>query len=256
MKKRVAVIYRSGFTNEFVLRQIEKLEVDLLLVREESTTWSIFKRIVSRSSQSFLTKVGQIGFLFLYWAVLNKPIERRMQSALGKQIVAKPDIAVSNLNSSELIKKIEGFDPTIVLLLGTDILGKIWLQSKLPLINLHTGITPTFRGRFCWFWPIATGRYDCWGVTAHIVSKKVDTGSIISQRREDPRATTDCSLSGLLTRISTLSAEVCMETVANTKICPSSIRKFDNSEIGMHYMEPTIFDYLKFLADRCNYRAR
>ena len=65
---------------------------------------------------------------------------------------------------------------------GTRIISKKTLESiPTTFINIHTGITPAFRGVHGGYWAVATGRKNLFGTTIHYVDAGVDTGGIIKQ---------------------------------------------------------------------------
>ena len=53
-------------------------------------------------------------------------------------------------------------------------------------INIHTGITPAFRGVHGGYWAIAKGKKNLFGTTIHYVDTGVDTGGIIEQVFVEP----------------------------------------------------------------------
>ena len=65
---------------------------------------------------------------------------------------------------------------------GTRIISKKTLESvPATFINIHTGITPAFRGVHGGYWAMATGKKNLFGTTVHYVDTGVDTGGIIEQ---------------------------------------------------------------------------
>ena len=77
--------------------------------------------------------------------------------------------------------------PELVIVNGTRIISKKTLESvPATFINIHTGITPAFRGVHGGYWAIATGKRNLFGTTVHYVDAGVDTGGIIEQVFVDP----------------------------------------------------------------------
>jgi folate-dependent phosphoribosylglycinamide formyltransferase PurN len=65
---------------------------------------------------------------------------------------------------------------------GTRIISKKTLEAvPSTFVNIHTGITPLFRGVHGGYWSIAKGRKELFGTTIHYVDPGVDTGGIIEQ---------------------------------------------------------------------------
>ena len=93
-------------------------------------------------------------------------------------------ISEKDLNSKDVENFLKKIKPNIVILYGVGFLKKNILKL-LPknTINIHTGITPRFKGDACNFWAFYFLEPNNAGVTIHFVSEKVDSGPIITQIR-------------------------------------------------------------------------
>jgi methionyl-tRNA formyltransferase len=77
--------------------------------------------------------------------------------------------------------------PDVVVLAGTRILGKRILSSvPCPIVNIHAGITPLYRGVHGAYWALVDRRPDLCGVTVHRVDEGIDTGNVLAQVLIDP----------------------------------------------------------------------
>lgn len=86
------------------------------------------------------------------------------------------------VNSEEVKAFLQKHNPEKVLLCGTDIVKKHILKSITGIfINIHSGITPEYRGVHGGFWALVNNDLETCGVTLHFVDEGVDTGSIIGQ---------------------------------------------------------------------------
>ena len=75
----------------------------------------------------------------------------------------------------------------LIIVNGTRIISQKSLESvPSTFINIHTGITPLFRGVHGGYWSVATGRKNLFGTTIHYVDAGVDTGGIIEQIFTEP----------------------------------------------------------------------
>lgn len=89
---------------------------------------------------------------------------------------------ISNVNSNESLSVINEFSPDVVIINGTRIISKNTLNAiKVPVLNIHAGITPKYRGVHGGYWALTNQDYSNFGVTLHYVDAGVDTGIIISQ---------------------------------------------------------------------------
>src|SRR5262249_60251432 len=104
--------------------------------------------------------------------------------------------------------------PDLVLVTGTSILSDAWGGIDAPIVNVHLGIAPRYRGRFCWFWPILEGREEDVGVTLHLVAPRVDAGPIVLQRRVPPRSLTTRSFAERAAVVTVLARVLCPRVLA------------------------------------------
>jgi len=90
-----------------------------------------------------------------------------------------PRLEVKSANTDECIKWIEDIKPDYIFVYGTGIIGKkLLLLPSLQTINLHTGISPYYRGSSCAFWPLYNKEPQMVGSTVHKCTQEIDGGSI------------------------------------------------------------------------------
>jgi folate-dependent phosphoribosylglycinamide formyltransferase PurN len=78
-------------------------------------------------------------------------------------------------------------DPACIVVAGTRILSREFLQSlRCPIINIHAGITPLYRGVHGAYWALAEKRPELCGVTVHHVDAGIDTGEVLAQKTFKP----------------------------------------------------------------------
>lgn len=91
---------------------------------------------------------------------------------------------VGSVNDDETIEKIKSCKPDIIVVNGTRIISEKVLNSlSVPIINMHVGITPKYRGVHGGYWALANGDRENCGVTVHMVNAGIDTGDVIRQKR-------------------------------------------------------------------------
>jgi methionyl-tRNA formyltransferase len=75
----------------------------------------------------------------------------------------------------------------VVLLNGTRIIARRVLeQVPAVFINMHSGITPGYRGVHGAYWALARGDRGRCGVTIHLVDAGIDTGAVLEQATFEP----------------------------------------------------------------------
>lgn len=102
---------------------------------------------------------------------------------------------VDSANSPDVPSLIKAYEPTVIVINGTRILGRKLLESiSVPIINMHAGVTPKYRGVHGGYWALARGDSDNAGVTVHLVDTGIDTGDELYQtvfkQSEDDNFTT------------------------------------------------------------------
>lgn len=98
--------------------------------------------------------------------------------------VPEPVVDVASANGPEVARLITDASPNVIVVSGTRILGKK-LLSKLdvPIVNMHAGLTPRYRGVHGAYWALNERRPDLAGVTIHRVDAGIDTGAILASTR-------------------------------------------------------------------------
>lgn len=115
---------------------------------------------------------------------------RRFQEELfGKDLITKLNIDnekflyTDNINSTEVVERLQHIKPDFILDHGTSIVKpKVLLLAKLAL-NLHWGLSPYYRGVMCTNQALLNWDINNIGVTIHKLSEKIDGGDILCQKR-------------------------------------------------------------------------
>ncbi|MFA6279076.1 MAG: formyltransferase family protein [Candidatus Paceibacterota bacterium] len=125
--------------------------------------------------------------------LLKKHSDLRLQKEqeyflpFAQEILPTPrsvEVSKENLHSQEVIDALSESKPDIVLVYGPGLL-KAPLLRVTPkwVINLHAGLSPSFRGAATLFWPIYFMKPQFVGYTFHIIDDQIDHGAIIHQNR-------------------------------------------------------------------------
>lgn len=148
---------RSGFGRvRYLLRQYTLGQV---LHRMVSKTISVVCWDVERRRRAMFRLLGQ------------KNCERH----LHKDIITY----VRGLNAPLCYETIRDLKPDVILVYGTTIVkDKILALASRLAINMHTGISPYYRGAGCAFWPLYYEELDKIGATIHECTSEIDGGLI------------------------------------------------------------------------------
>ena len=112
-------------------------------------------------------------------------------------IVDEVDTNHRSVNEDYYVNKIKTLRPDIIVVMGTWLLGKEILSSAKIVLNLHTGLSPYYRGGNTNLWPIIENDFGYFGVTIHKMSTGIDSGDIVHSGRpevklEDNYGTINC----------------------------------------------------------------
>jgi methionyl-tRNA formyltransferase len=100
--------------------------------------------------------------------------------------------SVDGINSHETIKILKEISPDAIIVYGTTLVKDSVLSlARDVCFNLHTGISPYYRGTACTFWPVVNGEFDMLGATVHECTSFVDGGKIFEVVRAQYKAGDD-----------------------------------------------------------------
>ena len=134
---------------------------------------------------------GQVAFVVLGMPVLRWVARNRIATILADAGLDATPIEtlrrVPSVNDPETIEVLRRLDPSVVVVNGTRIIARDVLEAiGCPVVNIHTGITPTYRGVHGGYWALVEGRPDLAGVTVHLVDPGIDTGDVLAQGAFEP----------------------------------------------------------------------
>ena len=101
-------------------------------------------------------------------------------------------LEVADINDPRVGSYISASGPEVCLITCTTKLSETTIRTiGVPIINIHGGHLPDYRGCHCFFMAINDGRFDAIGSTIHFVDAGLDTGDIIEIARPTIRPTDD-----------------------------------------------------------------
>jgi len=131
---------------------------------------------------------GQILFLLMIAPIIKSFSKQQIIRIKGRYHLNSLKIEeskinrVHDINSNYVIETIKSSEPDIVIINGTSILSDHLIKSAgVPIINIHAGITPLYRGVHGAYWALTQKNPEQCGVTVHFVDSGIDTGNIIEQ---------------------------------------------------------------------------
>lgn len=185
-EKCVLLLCTEGDSTRAVYHALNKEFDKVVVLRENKISRAeLIKRRIKRLG--LVKTAGQLTFMTLIVPKLRRSSSERIDEIRREYNLDDADIdgemiRVESVNSEAAREKIREIKPDVIVVNGTRIIGKKTLQSSdAPFINMHAGITPTYRGVHGAYWALFEGKRDLTGTTVHFVDEGVDTGTVIKQ---------------------------------------------------------------------------
>lgn len=149
--------------------------------------------------------------------------------------------SVNGKDAKELLLG-EGFDCIVVY--GTRIIKSTILKNlKCPVINIHVGITPKYRGVHGGYWALVNDDIGNFGVTVHLIDDGVDTGGILVQSCEIAISEYDSFVTYPILQFQK-GMDILIDVLSNgLYISGSTIQENSEMESRLYY-HPTIYQYV------------
>ena len=245
---RVVLLAGPGESTEVVANFLATRVSELVVIMEDPPSRL---RMAKRRAHKlgWLAVTGQLLFIVFALPILRQQANRRVKDILRAASVdatpREPDRRVPSVNDAQVIRLLTSLRPAMVVVNGTRIIATPVLESAgCPIVNLHAGITPRYRGVHGGYWALAERHPEWVGSTVHLVDTGIDTGGILAQTvfeitGEDSFATypTLHLVHGLL-----LLGEQVDKVMAGEDLEPSRSGLAPGSHL---YYHPTLWGYLR-----------
>lgn len=189
--KRVLVLGRNSRSTKLLLSVLVKEGYDVALIEERrDDKLYLLKRRIKKFG--FFVVFSQLLFMFFtrLQAKSQKVITRLNEiesSVIDKTVNITPSNIFANINDANSINAIKNIEFDYIILSGTRILSSSLLsQIQCPILNIHAGINPAYRGVHGGYWALANHQPEFFGSTIHLVDEGVDTGAVLSHALTKP----------------------------------------------------------------------
>lgn len=179
------VVMTAGGSNPWMIinhlkRHFHRVEV--IQERPESKRM-LFQRRANRFGAA--NAFGQLVTMVL--SKLGKRLFAERLDAIAEEFGLSPKVdpsipihSVTTLNDPDCHDLVHRLEPTVIVTLSCRILSRTTLsQIACPVINLHCGVNPAYRGQMGGYWALVCGDEENFGTTVHLVDAGVDTGAVL-----------------------------------------------------------------------------
>ncbi len=115
--------------------------------------------------------------------VFMPDLSQSLEESVAKVCECVVPVRATHVNEAPVLETLAGFDAALAVYsgYGSQIVGETLLNAGPPLLHVHAGWLPEFRGSTTTYYHLlVTG--DC-GVSALILEKEIDAGPILARRR-------------------------------------------------------------------------
>lgn len=147
--------------------------------------WVGLRRRIRR--HGVVQAAGQVAFRMIL-ARMSKAAKPRIDALWHAAPFARSTPApaqihhVASVNSDAARDVIRQLSPDVVIVFATRKLAAATIAAcKAPILNLHPGITPDYRGVHTGYWALRRQDTERFGATVHLIDEGLDTGPILAQ---------------------------------------------------------------------------
>lgn len=186
-RNKILIVGTDGMSTRLLVSAVQQ-DWDLLgLVLEEPI--SGMSRAKNRAQKiGWWKTLGQVLFIKCALPFLGgqkRKLELFSQIKFPEHQVVPTQI--KSVNDGSLPTIISELNPDYILLSGCRILSKNTIDKiQVPILNIHAGITPKYRGVHGGYWALRNNDAGMFGVTLHQVDTGIDTGKVIAQKVLQP----------------------------------------------------------------------
>jgi methionyl-tRNA formyltransferase len=175
----VVLIGAELVPHRYVARTLAQLD-NVSIVIAEHPRRRLLKRVARAANRPWLVISRKL--LKLALRVTGESARRQADliRVLGDPMIP-PSVRVYKtvgVNSPETQTLLRKLAPDILCVYGTLIVSDATLSIAPIALNLHTGMSPRYRGADCEFWPVHEGELNWIGATVHRCTSHVDGGAI------------------------------------------------------------------------------
>lgn len=187
MKPKLIMLAGDGESTRYVYHALSRsFDVSEVIIEDSVPMKTFLQRRIRKLG---VVKVaGQVGFQAAVLPLLRRSGEDRLEEIRqsygldNREIPEEKITRVESVNAEAAREALRRANPDLVIVNGTRIIGAETLESvAVPFVNIHAGITPTYRGVHGAYWALRERDDARCGVTVHLVDTGIDTGSVLAQ---------------------------------------------------------------------------
>jgi hypothetical protein len=187
----VIVMTAGGLNPTLVVQHLVKCGFDVHVVLENAESKTEITRRRAKKL-GWINALGQLGTMIAA-RLLRRLADRRIAELLNQHSLDRvlpetvPIHPVTTINALETKTLVDEIGPAAILLVSTRLMSASQLAAMpCPVINLHAGINPAYRGQMGGYWSLREDDGQNFGATLHLVDAGTDTGGTLYEVRTRP----------------------------------------------------------------------
>ena len=184
-KGGVVLVTSDGPEHRYVAHRIaDAIDLRAILICDPAPRRK-WHKVLRRDPVGFVNKA----LWKLYLKILGDASDRHraLRAIFGMQAEEFPDVPllrVGRAKQGKLHSTVAEMSPNILAVYGTSLIpDDVLALPRQIALNMHTGISPYYRGTSCAFWPIHNGEPEFVGATVHECTAALDGGQIFATRK-------------------------------------------------------------------------
>ena len=187
-KTKAIILATEGITTNLLYHTLSNhFDTVEVMLESKVSKWTFIKTRLKKLG--IIEVLGQVLFMRLIQPKLIKASQQRQEKIIqshgrnGTEIPKEDLTFIQSVNDHITLELIKQANAGYIFVNGTRIISKRAIESiGLPLINIHTGITPAYRGVHGGYWALFNKEPHLFGTTLHLIDQGIDSGQIISQK--------------------------------------------------------------------------
>ncbi|CAN7483312.1 formyl transferase [Rhizobium sp. LjRoot30] len=241
----IVLMTAGGANPRLVINALAPMFANLTVIEEQPEAKSVLLKRRARKL-GWIAALGQLATMVV--SRLGKNAVRRRSEAIisahGLSDAVNPKITVihvPSLNDPACHEAVARLQPKAVVTVSCRILSRQTLAAiPCPVINLHAGINPAYRGQMGGYWALASGDAENFGATVHLVDAGIDTGDSLYEVRPKPeKGDTMMTYPLLLTAAAIPSVVQALDDALTGRLKP-----YQPGGISKMHYNPTIWTWL------------
>lgn len=245
---KIVILGGEGKMTSMLCNRLQKeFIIEKIIIEKKVPKLVLLKKRIKKLG--LWTVLGQVCFVVFIIPFLEKKSAKRKKAIMDFYHLDESNdfknndncVHVDSVNGDTCYNLLKSINPDIVIVNGTRIISKKIIQCvPSPFINMHTGITPKYRGCYGDYWAFYNQDDENAGVTIHFIDEGIDTGNIIYQGIIKRTPEDNCATYSYLQ----MGVGVELEIKAIKEQLKGSIKRQTNDLPSKIWSHPTIWQYI------------